>query len=273
MNHTQIIFFIIGLIVGSFLNVCIYRIPRSLSIVSPPSACPLCHTTIKPWHNIPLVSYIMLGGKCRNCGGPISLRYPLVELVNGALYWAVVTSFGLGWHVPLICLFVSAMVVITFIDIDFQIIPDAITLPGLIVGLLSASFLFPDPFRTVPGMQYYAVSSQGGEIVGFANSVSGLLTGGGLFYLIAELGRRISKTDALGGGDIKMMAMVGSFMGWKAILLTTFIGSVSGSIAGIFLMVTKGKGSKFKIPFGPFLALGALVTLFYGNILLQWYFR
>ncbi len=266
MSPAQIIFFILGLIVGSFLNVCIYRIPRSLSIVSPPSACPGCNAPVRPWDNIPLLSYILLGGKCRNCKGPISFRYPLVELLNGVLYWSVVTSFGLGWHVPLFCAFVSALVVITFIDLDFQIIPDSITLPGIIIGLLSASFLLPDPFS----VHRFALNL---SVVGFKNSLAGLLFGGGLFYLIAELGRRITKTDALGGGDIKMMALVGAFMGWKSILLTTFIGSLSGSLVGIFLMVAKGKGSKSRIPFGPFLALGALATLFFGNVILQWYFR
>ncbi len=266
MSYMQIIFFVLGLIVGSFLNVCIYRIPRSLSVVSPPSSCPRCNTPIKPWHNIPLVSYILLRGKCKNCGGPISFRYPLVELTNGILYWAVVTSFGIGWHVPLICMLVSALIVITFIDLDFQIIPDAMTLPGIAIGLLSASFIFPDPFIIQP-------SAVDASIVGFANSLAGVLSGGGLFYLIAVIGRRMAKTDAMGGGDIKMMAMVGAFMGWKAVLLTTFAGSLSGALAGIFLIITRGKGGKSKIPFGPFLALGALVTLFYGNIILQWYLR
>ncbi len=263
MSHTQIIFFILGLLVGSFLNVCIYRIPRSLSIVSPPSACPGCNAPVRPWDNIPLVSYILLGGKCRNCRGPISFRYPLVELLNGVLYWSVVTSFGIGWHVPLICMLVSALVVITFIDLDFQIIPDSITLPGIVIGLLSASFLLPDPF-----IVHRSTLILRPAIVGFMNALAGLLLGGGLFYLIALLSR-----GGMGGGDIKMMAMVGAFMGWKAILLTTFIGSLSGSLVGIFLMVAKGKGRKSKIPFGPFLALGALATLFFGNVILQWYFR
>ncbi len=279
MSHTQIIFFVLGLIVGSFLNVCIYRIPRSLSIVNPPSACPGCDAPIKPWDNIPLVSYALLGGKCRNCRGPISLRYPLVELLNGVLYWYVVTSFGIGWHVPLLCMLVSALVVITFIDLDFQIIPDSITLPGIVIGLLSASFLLPDPFSVrEAGSLHYAIGGNTGayrllpiayyKIVGFMNAFAGLLLGGGLFYLIAILSR-----GGMGGGDIKMMAMVGAFMGWKAILLTTFIGSLSGSLVGVFLMAVKGKGRKSRIPFGPFLAFGALATLFFGRVILLWYLQ
>lgn len=257
MYMTVILF---GLVVGSFLNVCIYRLPRSLSIVSPPSACPGCGSRVKPWDNVPLLSYFVLRGKCRNCREPISLRYPLVELLNGLLYAAVVRFFGPGWHTPLLFMLVSALVVITFIDMDFQIIPDSITLPGVVIGLVSASFLIPDPFSVLH-------SAHVSSIVGFKNSLAGLLFGGGLFYLIAVLSK-----GGMGGGDIKMMAMVGAFMGWKAIFLTTFIGSVTGSVVGIFLIIAKGKGRKTKIPFGPFLAIGALVTLFSGNIILNWYF-
>jgi len=190
-----------------------------------------------------------------------------------------VTSFGPGWHVPLLCALVSSLLVITFIDLDFQIIPDSITLPGIVTGLLSASFLLPDPFTvSAAGSMQFAIGGKAGacsllpaacyEIVGFMNALAGLLLGGGMFYLIALLSR-----GGMGGGDIKMMAMVGAFMGWKAVLLTTFIGSLSGSLVGVFLMVAKGKGRKSRIPFGPFLALGALATLFFGKVILLWYFR
>lgn len=260
MTFMYIMVISFGLVVGSFLNVCIYRLPRSLSIVSPPSACPVCGSWVKPWDNVPLLSYFVLRGKCRSCKEPISLRYPLVELLNGLLYAAVVRSFGPGWHTPLLFMLVSALIVITFIDMDFQIIPDSITLPGVVIGLVSASFLLPDPFSILHSDSVLS-------IVGFKNSLAGLLFGGGLFYLIAVLSR-----GGMGGGDIKMMAMVGAFMGWKAIFLTTFIGSVTGSVVGIFLIIAKGKGRKTKIPFGPFLAIGALVTLFSGNIILNWYF-
>lgn len=255
------IFFIFGLIVGSFLNVCIYRLPRNISIIRPSSSCPACNTPIKPWDNIPVLSYIFLKGRCRKCGERISIRYPIVELLNGILYWSVFNFFGLEWHLPFLFVFVSAMIVITFIDLDFQIIPDAITLPGIVIGLLSASFLLPDPFSLQPSA--FSLS-----FVGFKNSIAGLFLGGGLFYLIAILSR-----GGMGGGDIKLMAMVGAFMGWKAIFLTTFIGSLVGSAVGIFLMVFKGKGRKTKIPFGPFLAFGSIITLFFGGEILKWYFR
>ncbi|MFO0754706.1 MAG: prepilin peptidase [Thermodesulfovibrionales bacterium] len=254
--------FLFGLVVGSFLNVCIYRLPRDMSIISPPSACPRCSTPIRPWENIPLASYLFLRGRCRTCGERISPRYPLVELGNGLLYWAVLAAFGAGWHLPFLFALVSALVVITFIDLDFQIIPDRITLPGIVIGLIGASFLLPDPFgRTSPALTDPAL------IVGFRNSLIGLLAGGGLFYFIA-----VASRGGMGGGDIKMMAMVGAFMGWKSILLTTFIGSLTGSAVGIFLMLFRGKGRKAKIPFGPFLAFGSLVSLFFGGIIIRWYF-
>ncbi len=265
MTYIEPLSFIFGLIVGSFLNVCIYRLPRNMSIIRPSSACPSCTTPVKPWDNIPILSYIFLKGKCRKCGERISIRYPAAELLNGILYWSVFTFFGFGWHLPFVFAFVSAMVVITFIDFDSQIIPDAITLPGIIIGLASASFLLPDPFHYTPPIPPLIRGGVEG-IVGFKNSIAGLFLGGGLFYLIAILSR-----GGMGGGDIKMMAMVGAFMGWKAVFLTTFIGSLAGSMAGIFLMVFKGMGRKTKIPFGPFLAFGAVITLFYGGKILRWY--
>ncbi|WP_203472052.1 prepilin peptidase [Dissulfurispira thermophila] len=275
LNHFELLFFILGLIVGSFLNVCIYRLPRNISIIRPSSSCPVCNTAIKPWDNIPILSYIFLKGKCRKCGERISIRYPMVELLNGILYWSVFDFFGLGWHLPFVLFFSSAMVVITFIDLDFQIIPDVITLPGIVIGIISASFLLPDPFslqhlyphkfQDFLGTPPSAFSL---SVVGFRNSVAGLFLGGGLFYLIATLSR-----GGMGGGDIKLMAMVGAFMGWRAVFLTTFIGSLLGSLVGIFLMVFKGKGRKTKIPFGPFLSFGSIITLFFGGEILKWYFN
>jgi leader peptidase (prepilin peptidase)/N-methyltransferase len=163
--------------------------------------------------------------------------------------------FGPEWHTIVYFFFCSALIVITFIDLDFQIIPDRITLPGTLAGFIAGSFLMPDPF-----MRY--------SLLGFTSSLAGLLAGGGLFYAIAVLSK-----GGMGGGDIKMMAMVGSLMGWKSVLLTTFLGSFTGAAAGLFLMVFKGKGRKTKIPFGPFLTLGALITLFFGQEIFYWYFH
>jgi leader peptidase (prepilin peptidase) / N-methyltransferase len=246
--------FILGLIIGSFLNVCIFRIPRNFSIVSPGSACTVCKEPIQPWDNIPIVSYIILRGKCRNCGEKISLRYPAVEALNGLLYAAVFLQFGPGWHLPLFFLFVSAMIVITLIDLEFQIIPDVITLPGIVLGLATAEFFIMDPFSMH-------------SVLGFVDSLIGCLAGGIVFYLIAVLSR-----GGMGGGDVKMMAMVGAFTGWKGVFLTTLIGSVTGSIIGIGLIIFSGAGRKTKVPFGPFLALGSLITLFFGNVIFNWFF-
>ncbi len=247
------IVFIFGAVIGSFLNVCIYRIPRNISLVVPSSRCTSCDIAIKAWDNIPIVSYLLLGGKCRNCKGKISIRYPVVEALNAFLYDLVLWRYGLGWDFAIFCMICSALIVITFIDIDFQIIPDRITLVGIPVGLIAGSFILPDPFMRISELGYRA-------------SVVGFFVGGGLFYLIAVLSK-----GGMGGGDIKMMAMVGAFMGWKSVLLTTFLGSLTGSFLGLFLMLFKGKGRKAKIPFGPFLAFGAVVTIFYGQDLLDWY--
>ncbi len=244
-----------GLLIGSFLNVCIYRIPRNLSIVFPSSRCPYCNTAIRPWDNIPVISYLFLGGRCRNCKAKISLRYPLVEALNAFLYAAVVWRYGIGWGSVVYAVLCSSLVAITFIDLEFQIIPDRITLAGIPIGLAAGFFLLPDPFMRA-------------DLLGYKASLIGMITGGGLFYLVAVLSR-----GGMGGGDIKMMAMVGSLMGWKSVLLTTFLGSLAGSLIGVFLMVFKGRGRKTKIPFGPFLALGAVITLFFGQEILLWYLR
>ncbi|MBN2653838.1 MAG: prepilin peptidase [Nitrospirae bacterium] len=261
----------LGLAIGSFLNACIYRLPRHISLIRPGSSCPKCSKEIKPWDNIPVISYILLLGKCRNCGTSISPRYPLIEMLNALLYMLAVVQFGFGWYLPFILFFISAMILIAFIDIDFQIIPDVVTLPGIIIGIAGASTLVPDPFITpsLSSINLFQTQLPYGYqfiITGLQNSIFGLLLGGGLYYLIAILSR-----GGMGGGDIKMMAMVGSFMGWKAVLLTTFCGSLAGSLLGIFLMIFRGKGRKTKIPFGPFLAAGSLITLFFGNAILTWY--
>lgn len=247
MIPVYVVTLLFGAVVGSFLNVCIYRIPRNLSILLPSSRCPSCGTPIRPYHNIPIISFLVLRGRCRDCGAAISTRYPLVETLNAAFYGLALWRFGLGWHIPALFTLCSALIVITFIDLDFQIIPDIITLPGIPLGLFAGSLLIPDPFSR-------------GSLVGFKDASIGLLSGGILFYLIAVISR-----GGMGGGDIKMMAMTGAFLGWKSVLLTTFAGSLMGSIVGIFLMVYRGKGRKTKIPFGPFLAAGALISLFYGQ--------
>lgn len=188
----------------------------------------------------------------------ISLRYPLVEFLNAVSYVVVLWRFGFGWHTPVYFVFCSALIVITFIDLDFQIIPDGITLPGIPLGIIFGGFLLPDPFmRHLP--------------LGIKSSLIGAFIGFGFYYLVAKAGYRIFKKEAMGGGDIKLMAMIGGFLGWKGVILTTFLGSLSGAIVGLLLMLLKGREWGSKIPFGPYLALGSAITLFYGHEILYWY--
>jgi leader peptidase (prepilin peptidase) / N-methyltransferase len=243
--------FLLGTIIGSFLNVCIHRMPRHESIISPRSRCPACQSGIRPIDNIPILSFLLLGGKCRKCRTPISWSYPLVEFLNGLGYILLVWRFGLAWPAAVYALLFSALIVVTFIDLAHQIIPNEITLPGMVIGMIAAGIVLPQ---------------------GFWNSLIGLLLGGGLFYLIADLSYRVLKQEGMGGGDIKLIAMVGAFLGWQNVLLTIFIGALAGSVVGLFLILLKGKGRRFPIPFGPFLALGALTSLFWGGEILRWYF-
>lgn len=253
-----IVVFVFGSIVGSFLNVCIYRIPRNISIIMPSSRCPSCNIPIKPWDNIPIISYILLGGGCRACKARISFRYPLVEFLNAISYFLVVWRFGFEWHTPVYFIFCSALIVVTFIDLDSQIIPDRITLPGIPTGIIFGSFLLLDPF-----MRHSSL--------GIKSSLIGAFIGFGFYYLVAEIGYRILKKEAMGGGDIKLMTVIGGFLGWKGVILTTFIGSLSGAFIGVLLMLFKGKEWGSKIPFGPYLALGAFITLFFGQEIFYWY--
>ena len=247
-----------GAVIGSFLNVCIYRIPRKQSIVFPSSRCPSCGTPIRAWDNIPILSYILLRGKCRSCGTGISPRYPLVEALNAFFYAAVLWRYGPGWDFVIYCLLLSALIVITFIDLDFLIIPDRITLTGIPLGLAAGCFVLPDPFMRA-------------SLLGYEASIIGAVGGFVFYFLMAELSIRLFRKEGMGGGDIKLMAMIGGFMGWKTVILTTFAGSLLGSVGGIALMIAKGRGRGTLIPFGPFLAAGAVICLFFGQEILIWY--
>lgn len=242
-----------GLAVGSFLNVCIWRIPRGRSIITPGSMCPSCGHKIGPIENVPVLSYVFLRGGCRQCGVRISPRYPFVEGLNAALYLAVYQRFGPGWGLPVHLAFVSSLIVITFIDLDFQIIPDRITIPGIPLGLLAGALILPDPFMRA-------------DMLGLKASLIGAVAGFGGFYAIVVLSR-----GGMGGGDVKMMGMVGAILGWKGVLLTTFLGSLSGSAVGLYLVLNRGGGRKTKVPFGPFLALGAVASLLFGQEISWWY--
>lgn len=243
--------FVVGAAIGSFLNVCIYRIPAGESIVSPRSRCPQCLTPIR-WHqNIPLLSYALIRGRCANCHAPISLRYPLVEALTGLLFLLVFLRYGLHPVTLVFWLFAAALVAITFIDLDHQIIPDVISLPGIVVGF-ACSF-------AVPWMTWL-------------DSLLGIVIGGGSLYLVAVGYELLTKKEGMGFGDVKMLAMIGAFLGWKAVFPVIFLSSLAGTLVGVPLMLIKRADGKLAIPFGPFLALGALVMVLWGPLLLRWYF-
>ena len=240
----QTVVFAFGAVFGSFFNVCIYRMPRNKSIIRPPSACPHCEKPIKFYDNIPIVSYIILGGKCRNCGARISIRYPLVELITAVLFLMLYRKYSLSYQLGFQMFFVSLLIIISFIDYDFQIIPDVLSIGGLIAGMI-ISFARPD-FR-------------------FIDSLYGVLLGGGVLFVIAYGYKLIAKREGMGGGDIKLLAMLGSFLGYKGVIFSLVGGSIIGTIVGIPLMIMKGEGTKYAIPFGPFLALSAVLYLFVGH--------
>lgn len=246
------VIFIFGACIGSFLNVCICRLPESRSIVTPPSACPRCQSSIKFYDNIPILSYLVLLGKCRGCGTRISIRYPLVELLTGLLSVAAAIRYGLSVDFIIYFVFICALVTITFIDIDHQIIPDVISLPGIPIGLACSLML---------------------SSISFRDSLIGALIGGGSLFLVAWGYYHFTGKEGMGGGDIKLLAMIGAFIGWQGVFFTIFISSAVGSIIGIFLMLVARKNMKFAVPFGPFLSLGAIAYLFFGTEVIFWYYH
>ena len=245
-----ILIFVLGLIVGSFSNVCIYRVPRNESVIYPGSHCPKCHSNISPIDNIPLLSYILLKGRCRNCRSKISIQYPVVEFLTGLIYLIIYLIYGLSIQSLVYLILSSALIIIAFIDLNEQIVPDVISLPGIGVGLILSFFV---PY------------------ISFINSASGVVVGGGIILIIALVGSMIFKKEAMGGGDIKLAAMIGAFLGWRYTIISLFLGFFLGALAGIFLILSKIKSREDMVPFGPFIALGSLITLLWGEKILSWY--
>lgn len=247
------IWFILGCCVGSFLNVCIWRLPREESIVRPRSHCPSCRHPIAWYDNVPLLSYAILGAKCRHCKAPIHWRYPIVEAMSGLAAVAVLKHFGLG-PVGLVYLcFVWALIAVTFIDLSHQIIPDEISLGGLALGLI-ASAAIPQLHGT------------GQALVALQRSAIGALVGGGSLYLTGWLGSIIFRKEAMGGGDVKLLAMAGSVLGWKLVLLTFFMAPMLAVLPGLAVLAFK---RSHVIPYGPFLALALVLSLFAGDRIMQ----
>jgi leader peptidase (prepilin peptidase)/N-methyltransferase len=243
-----------GAIIGSFLNVVILRLPsENGSIVFPASHCPRCQHTLSWYENIPIISFLVLRGRCRHCREKISWQYPIVELCMAILTAAVVHRFGLSITTAGYFLFCAAILVIIWIDLQHQIIPDVISLPGIILGFL---FSFVNP------------------TLSWQNSLIGLLLGGGVLYAIALFYFLWKKQEGMGGGDIKLLAMIGAFLGWQSLPFVIFASSLLGSVIGILVMIKQGKGGKTRIPFGPFLSVAALAYLFFSvqvHLLYQFY--
>ena len=247
----EIYAFIIGICVGSFLNVCIYRLPAGLSIVRPRSKCPECGNLIAFYDNIPLLSYLWLKGRCRHCRIRIGLRYPTVELLGGLFALASYLKFGLSVDAIIYFAFIACMLVVTFIDLDHRIIPDVITLPGIPI-FFAASFALPS--------------------IDFKAALLGILAGGGSLFLVAWIYSLITKKEGMGGGDIKLLAMMGGLVGWQGVAFTIFVSSLVGTLSGFVVMLHSRKDMKLAIPFGPFLAIGAITYIFFGTHLINWYF-
>ncbi len=237
-------FFILGLLLGSFYNVCILRLPLEESIVKTPSHCPQCKKNI-PWYlNIPVFSYVFLMGKCKFCKNKISIQYPLVEIASGLLFYFLFKHYGLSFQLLSYTVFCSALLIVTVIDLHHRIIPNEISLPGILVGF-GFCFLTKD--------------------ILWWESILGFILGGGVFFSIAYLYEKFAKREGLGGGDIKLLAMIGAWLGYQSILIVIVISSLVGSVIGVGLMLTKNKNLQTAIPFGPFLALAALLYVFFGH--------
>lgn len=248
--YFPILFFVVGLCFGSFANVVIYRLPQKKSIATPRSACPFCGHKISWFENLPVLSWVFLRGKCSSCKASISFRYPMVELLMGLLFVALYLKLGFSWTLLEYLIFGFSLVVVSFIDFDHMILPDVFTLSGIVIGLLGALL---NPERD------------------FFIALYGVLIGGGSLYSMALLYYVLRKRDGMGGGDIKLLAWIGALIGAWPVLFVIMFSSIVGSIVGIIVAIQSKEGLKSGIPFGPYLALGAIAYIFFGDELVQWY--
>jgi leader peptidase (prepilin peptidase)/N-methyltransferase len=240
---------LIGLAIGSFLNVVIHRLPRRESLVSPGSRCPSCGYALGAVDNVPVLSWVLLGGRCRKCRTRISVRYPVVELVTAAVFIAHYYVFGWTPLLAVRLVFASSLVALFAIDLEHHLLPDAITLPGIVVGLLASLFLPP----------------------GIRDALIGILAGGGVLWLIGEAYYRYAGEEGMGGGDVKMLAMIGAFLGWKLVIVTLVFSSIAGAVIGLAVIAIRRGGMKYALPYGTFLSVAALVASLYGEQIVHWY--
>lgn len=241
----SVFIFILGLIIGSFLNVIIYRLPKNKSIISPPSHCPACGTWLKPFDLVPILSFLLSRGKCRYCGVKISWQYPVVELLTGLLFLSIYVKYGIGSNSIVFLVLVSLLIIISFIDLKYKIIPNKITYPGMIAGLLIVLIF---------------------NHLSFMSALLGLIIPGGSLLLIALLFKK-----GMGMGDVKLVAMIGTFIGWKYTLLGLFLGSLIGLLISIILIILGKAGRKTQIPFGPYISIGTLIIILWGEKIISFY--
>jgi leader peptidase (prepilin peptidase)/N-methyltransferase len=238
-----------GLVIGSFLNVCIYRLPRDLSVVWPASRCTACGRELSWYENVPVFSYAALRGRCRTCGQHISIMYPLIELLTAAVFVATLALVGVSWLLPIRLLFGCAMIVLLVIDLQHQILPNEITVSGIAVGL-ALSLAAPPGWR---------------------ESLIGAIAGGGVLWLVAWGYERWRGVEGLGFGDVKMLAMIGAFLGWKLMLLTLVAASLVGSLTAAVLLLARRADWQSKLPLGTFLAIAAIPVGLVGDVVVEWY--
>ena len=249
-------FFSFGAVIGSFLNVCIYRMPLNMSVIRPPSSCMKCKAPLRYYDNIPIVGYFIRQGRCRYCGFPFSMRYAAIELLTALLFIAVYSIYGLQSQTLFWLLFVSVSIVITFIDIDHRIIPNKISLTGIPVGF-AAGLVMPEI------VDWWFVTP--------LQSILGIVFGGGVFWLVNIVYFSITGRDGIGLGDVKLLAMLGGFFGWQTVLFTIFFSSLLGSIVGVSVVVLYGRSSRHPIPFGPFIVLGCWISIWWSHSILRWF--
>jgi leader peptidase (prepilin peptidase) / N-methyltransferase len=238
-----------GACIGSFLNVCIYRLPLGQSLVWPGSRCTSCARELSWFDNIPILSWVFLGGRCRTCRAPVSAMYPIVEATTALAFIGGYLLYGLTLLALVRVLFACALIVLFVTDLQHKILPNVITLPGIVIGFVCSFFLPP----------------------GWRDSLIGVLVGGGALFAIAEGYYRIRKEEGLGMGDVKLLAMIGAFLGWKLVLLTLMLASFSGSFIGVAMIVSRRGDMKYALPFGTFLAIGAVVSAAWGTPMVDWY--
>jgi len=270
-----ILAFIFGAILGSFLNVCIYRLPKNISIINPPSHCTSCKKPIKFYNNIPILSFILLGGRCKSCGSNFSPIYLIVEILAGLITVFLVWRFGLTLQTLFYLIFLLSLVVITFIDIEYMIIPNVITIPGIIIGIIYGALRTDwtnlwNILKTT-NLNLTIITSYLSEVPVF-DSLFGAIFGGGLLFLIGVVYQIIRKREGMGMGDVKLLSMIGAFLGWKAVIFVALFSSLIGTFVGLAVIIYKKGDLKYAIPFGPFLSLAAVFYLFSGGFSLHLWF-